>query len=122
MSRRAISAVRFPPDSDHPSSAGSVQQRERGRVTAAPLPVLLAPAAKILLALFPELWFDALRAFQPGYCSRFLSSTSVRQQRPPPNNAMELTASRRTIQLHMSSISQLAATRALARGSSSCSR
>jgi hypothetical protein len=39
-----------------------------------------------------------------------------------PNNAMEPTASRRTIQFHMSSTRQSAATRALARGSSSWSR
>jgi hypothetical protein len=36
--------------------------------------------------------------------------------------AMELTASRRNIQLSMSSISQSAATRTPARGSSPCSR
>jgi hypothetical protein len=35
------------------------------------------------------------------------------------NRAMELTASRRTIQFRMSSIPQFAATRALARGGSS---
>jgi hypothetical protein len=44
----------------------------------------------------------------------------VKPQRP--NQAMELTASRRIIQLSITSISQLAATRAFARGSSSCSR
>ena len=38
------------------------------------------------------------------------------------NNAMELTASRRTIQLHMTKTLKPAAKRALARGSSSCSR
>jgi hypothetical protein len=39
-----------------------------------------------------------------------------------PNRAMELTASRCTIQLSMSSTLQSAATGAPARGSSSCSR
>jgi hypothetical protein len=38
------------------------------------------------------------------------------------NKAMEPTASRRTIQLSMSSTLPLAVTRALARGGSSCSR
>jgi hypothetical protein len=40
----------------------------------------------------------------------------------PSNQAMELTASRRFTQLSMTSNHQPAATRALARGSSSCSR
>jgi hypothetical protein len=41
---------------------------------------------------------------------------------PPNQTTMELTASGRTIQISMSSIRESAATRAPARGSSSCSR
>jgi hypothetical protein len=85
--------------------------------SAAPLLVLYAPHPFFLLALIPEFWFDALHAaarhptFEPD------CSTSVRQQRPPPNQTMQLTPGRRTIQLHMSSTLQPAATRALARRS-----
>jgi hypothetical protein len=49
-------------------------------------------------------------------------SITMRSTHNRPNHAMESTASRRTIQLLMSSTRQSAATRVLARGGSSCSR
>jgi hypothetical protein len=63
--------------------------------------------------------------YRASYCRRIYGILCIRvgnQATNRSNQAMELTASRRSTKLTMISTRQYAATRALARGSSSCSR
>jgi len=103
-------------------SQTSQQQRARRMIRTSRRGFSSCPALAVLPRLFPEFWFDASRATERSLIPDHVFPRLPSEPRPPPNQAMERTATRLAFTRCVTTLLLVLSSLASGRRRSSCSR